>query len=147
MSIYLCRLISQLDLHFAALCAEPQEHLLPVIQNHDIVIGQIVLTEVRTLLGNDKVPLLVGAPEQTGVLHVIGVRVIRFPTTERHPEEVVGLLALGEHLQTHPRTVEHLLGNLLDEARLVRIGFRTNPNVHDARVALLEWHIKDVAKK
>lgn len=95
---YLRRLERQLHLHLTAPCAQPQEDLLAIVQNHDIIIGQIILAKVGALFGYCKVALFVRAPEQPRVVHVVGVSVVRLATAQRHPEEVLGLFAFVEDL-------------------------------------------------
>jgi len=92
-------LVGQLHLHLAATRSHPQEDVLAVVQDHDIVIGQIVLAKVGALLGHRVVAALVGAPEQPRVVHVLGVRIVRLAAAQRHPEEVLRLVALVENLQ------------------------------------------------
>lgn len=96
---YLCGFVGQLDFHLAAARAQPQEHLLAVVQDHDVVVGQIVLAKVGALLRHGEVALLIGAAEQPGVVHVLGVGVVRFAATQRHPEEVLRFFALVEDLR------------------------------------------------
>ncbi len=44
-------------------------YLFPIVQKHDVVIGQVILTEVWALLWYGKVTLLIGAPETKGQLY------------------------------------------------------------------------------
>ncbi len=44
-------------------------YLFPIVQKHDVVIGQVILTEVGALLGYSKVTLLIGAPETKGQIY------------------------------------------------------------------------------
>lgn len=101
---------------------------MTVVQQHDVVIRQVVLAEVRALLRHREVALLVGAPagrgsgrgcegggrgrpggswgvrglgpspEEPGVLHVPGVVIVGLPGPEAHPKEVLGLLAFVDDL-------------------------------------------------
>jgi hypothetical protein len=41
------RLVGEFDFDFAAAGAEPQENLLAVVQQHDVVVGEVVLAKVR----------------------------------------------------------------------------------------------------
>lgn len=95
---YLCGFVRQLDLDLAATRSQPQEHLLAVVQNHDVVIGKVVLAKIGALFRHREVALLVRAAEQPGVVHVLGVGVVRFATAQRHPEEVLRLFALVQDL-------------------------------------------------
>lgn len=106
---YLRRFVCQLHLHLAAPCAQPQKDLLAIIQYHNVIVGQIVLTEVGALLCDGEVALLVGAAEQTCVLHVVGVRVVGLAATQRHPEEVLRFLALVENLRHNMNATLSLL--------------------------------------
>lgn len=59
LDVDLCGFVGQLDLDLAAARSQPQEHLLAVVQDHDVVVRQIVLAKVGTLLGDREVALLV----------------------------------------------------------------------------------------
>jgi hypothetical protein len=50
LNVYLSTLESQFDLDITCLLANPQEHLITIVEDHDIIVSQIILTEVRTLL-------------------------------------------------------------------------------------------------
>ncbi len=92
----LTSLQAQFNLHLACLCANPHVnlrnkqtnssateitakricltanmklYLFPIVQKHDVVIGQVILTEVGALLGYSKVTLLIGAPETKGQIY------------------------------------------------------------------------------
>lgn len=41
---------TEFDLHLAGLSTDPHVHLFAVVQQHDVIISQVVLTEVRALL-------------------------------------------------------------------------------------------------
>jgi len=98
LDVHLGGLVGQLHLHLAATRPHPQEDVLAVVQDHYVVVGQIVLAEVGALLGHRVVTPLVGAPEQPRVVHVLRVRVVGLATAQRHPEEVLRLVALVENL-------------------------------------------------
>lgn len=101
----------------------PTGYLLAVIQQHDVVVGQVVLAEVRALLWHGEVAFLVGtsekarsggissmhartyqtffltwrkihSPEEASVFHVVCVLVVLLLGANTHPEEVLWLLPL-----------------------------------------------------
>jgi len=55
------RLVGELDLYLRAPRTHPQEHLLPAVEEHDVIVRQVVLAEVGTFLGHEEVALLVAA--------------------------------------------------------------------------------------
>lgn len=63
LDVYLSGLVGQLDLHLGALGAEPQEHLVAVVQDHDVVVRQVVLAEIGAFFRHSEISLLVGASE------------------------------------------------------------------------------------
>lgn len=110
---------------------------MAVVQQHDVIIGQVVLTEVWALLWHGEITLLIGTPEgergrrrkwtrgqrreerrgegQTGssrwvalqwlhspeepsVFHIICIFVVLLLRSNPHPEEVLWLLPLVNHL-------------------------------------------------
>lgn len=73
------------------------------------------LAEVCAFLGDSEVSLLVGASEQARVVEVVRVRVVGLAPAERHPEEVVWLAALCQHLQTNINNNEVLVPFLIDQ--------------------------------
>ena len=68
------------------------------VQDHDVVVSEVVLTEVRTLLADREVALLVRATEQSGVVHVGRVGVVGLLSAQPDPEEVVRLLSFVQDL-------------------------------------------------
>lgn len=93
-------LVGEFHFDFGALGAEPEEDLLSVVEQHDVLVGQVVLTKVGALFRDGEEAAVVGAPEQADVVQKVGLRVVGLALAQRHPEEVVRLLALVEHLQT-----------------------------------------------
>lgn len=91
---YLRWFYRQLHFDFAAAGAQPQEYLLAIVQYHYVVVGEVVLTEVRTFFGHRKVTFLVWTPEQSRVVHVFGVTVVGFATAQCYPKKVFRFLAL-----------------------------------------------------
>lgn len=106
LDVHLGGLVGQLHLHLAAAWPHPQEDVLAVVQDHDIIVGQVILTKVGALLGHRVVAPFVGAAEESRVVHIRGVRVVGLTTAQRHPEEVLRLVALVEYL-----AMERIEGN------------------------------------
>lgn len=50
LDVYLRRLVGELDLDLGALGAEPQEHLLAVVQDHYVVVREVVLGTQRDII-------------------------------------------------------------------------------------------------
>lgn len=73
--------------------------MLAIVEYHNIIVGQIILTEVSTLLGNRVVATLVGAAEQSRVIHVLRIHIVWLAAAQSHPEKVLRLVALVEYLQ------------------------------------------------
>jgi hypothetical protein len=86
----LCRFVGKFDLDFTAFGTEPQENLITVVQNHDIVISKIILNEnprlkkifhleqcgkylaeVGAFFRNGEISFLVGASEEPCVLEEV----------------------------------------------------------------------------
>ena len=76
------------------------------IQDHDVVVSEVVLTEVRTLLADREVTLLVRATEQSGMVHVGRVSVVGLLSAQPDPEEVVRLFSFVQNLND-----KHLINN------------------------------------
>lgn len=56
------------------------------------------LAEVGAFLGDSEVTLFVGTAEEARVVEVVCVGVVRLAPAQRHPEEVIRLAALSQHL-------------------------------------------------
>lgn len=96
--IDLSRFVGQLDLNLTATWSHPEEDMLAIVEYHNIIIGQIILTEVGTLLCHRVVATLVGAAKQSRVVHVLRIMVVWLATAQCHPKEVLRLVALVEYL-------------------------------------------------
>ena len=60
------------------------------------------LTEIGALFTDRKVSFLIGAPKQSGIIHVFRIGIVRFLSTKGHPEEIIRFFAFVQHLQTYP---------------------------------------------
>ena len=131
----LCAFESQFNFDIARLFANPQIHLIAIVENHHIVVSQVVLAEVGAFLRHGEVALLVGAAEQTCVAHVLGVQVMLLATSDANPEEIVRLLVLVDDLNA-VRLAVHLLRNVFCDSSLACIRSLAKPHVHDALIVL-----------
>jgi len=61
LDVNLRRFVGELDLHFGTAGAEPQKYLLAVVENHYIVVREIVLAKIGTLFADNEVAFLVRA--------------------------------------------------------------------------------------
>ena len=95
---YLCTLEGQLDLDVTRLLANPQVHLVSVVQYHHIVICQIILTEVGTFLRDGEITFLVGTAEQSRIPHVLCMEIVLLATSDANPEEVCWFFAFVDNL-------------------------------------------------
>ena len=100
LNVDLGRLVAELDLHLGASRAHPEKDVLAAVEDHDVVMGQVVLTKVCALLAHREVPLLVGAPEEPRLLHVVSLQVVLPPAADGNPPEVLWLLPLSYQLVT-----------------------------------------------
>ena len=64
LDVDLGRLVAELDLHLGASRAHPEEDVLAAVEDHDVVMGQVVLTKVGALLAHREVTFLVGTSEK-----------------------------------------------------------------------------------
>lgn len=98
--IDLSRFVGQLHLNLTATRPHPEEDMLAIVEYHNIIVGQIILTEVGTFLGHRVVATLVGAAKQSCVVHILRIMVVWLATAQCHPKEVLRLVALVEYLWT-----------------------------------------------
>jgi len=96
--INLGRFICQLDLNLTATWSHPEKDMFPIIEYHDIIISQIILTKVCTLLGHRIIASLIGAPKESRIIHIIRIRIVWLATAKRHPKEILRLVALVQYL-------------------------------------------------
>lgn len=98
LDVYLASFQTQFDLHLACLCPNPHVDFLAIVQQHDVIVCEVILAKVRAFLSHCKVTLLIGAPEEPCVLHVLRIIVIGFLCTNAYPEEVLWLLTFIDDL-------------------------------------------------
>lgn len=98
LDIDLCRFVCQLNLHLTAARSKPQEHLITVIQYHDVIVGEIILAKVGALFRHSEIALFVGTAEQPCVTHVFRHGIVRFASSERYPEEIFRFLSFVQNL-------------------------------------------------
>ena len=92
-----------------------KKHLNPCVEDHNIIVSQVVLAKVWTLLRHGEVSwsttlnhytttkktrtFLIWASEKPGIVHEVSLLLISLLLSKSHPEEVLRLLSFVQYLQ------------------------------------------------